>query len=178
MRYFVIGDDGQKYGPADIPTLQSWIGEGRLLPTQQVEEEGSGSRLAAGAVNGLNFPAQSATPGAQAPTGSPYASPYSAPVGVQMQSGDDGKNDLIVAWVLGGVGAFFCLCGLILQPIALIFANRAINKGNPGGNAVKIFNIVFLCISVVILLAYIFLIKTAMSNPGAFQPGQQPFAPK
>ena len=30
MRYFVIGDDGLKYGPAEVATLNGWIAEGRL----------------------------------------------------------------------------------------------------------------------------------------------------
>ena len=78
MRYFVIGDDGQKYGPADLDLLNSWITEGRLLPTQQLEDESSGLRLAAGAVQGLNFPLQNPQSAAvaqgslnQPPTGSP-----------------------------------------------------------------------------------------------------------
>ncbi|MGV3618609.1 MAG: hypothetical protein ACO1SV_25075 [Fimbriimonas sp.] len=55
MRYFVIGDQGQKYGPSDTAGLNQWIGEGRLLPTTILEEETSGMRSAASAVPGLQF---------------------------------------------------------------------------------------------------------------------------
>jgi hypothetical protein len=57
MRYFVIGDDGQKYGPADVATLNSWITEGRLLATTLLENEATGERVAAQATPGLAFAA-------------------------------------------------------------------------------------------------------------------------
>ena len=119
MRYFVIGDDGQKYGPADVLTLQAWVGEGRLLPNQQVEEEGSGIRMAAAAVNGLNFPdlappePRMATPGPAyrgpaggaplPPAGSPYEQPPTA-----RYTGDNGANDVTLAWVFAILGLLLC----------------------------------------------------------------------
>ena len=30
MDYFVLGNNGEKYGPADIVTLNVWISEGRI----------------------------------------------------------------------------------------------------------------------------------------------------
>jgi hypothetical protein len=179
VRYFVIGDDGQKYGPADIATLQSWVGEGRLLPTQQVEEEGSGIRMAASAINGLKFPHQ-APPGPQQPApgayqqppagtyqppmgGVPSGSPYNRPMGPQV-IGDGGTNDLTLAWVLGAVGAVLCCLGIFIQPFALMAANRAIAKGNPGGNAARIFCIVFLVLSILLDLYYIAVFIFAIST--------------
>jgi hypothetical protein len=89
MRYFVVADDGTKYGPADVETLQGWISEGRLLPTTLLEDEGSGARIAASAVQGLNFPAApmsgqpspGANPGAAPPArdANPYAAPGAGP---------------------------------------------------------------------------------------------------
>lgn len=173
MRYFVIADDGQKYGPADVATLQNWVSEGRLLATQQVEEEGSGIRMAASAINGLQFaapPSQSPyqTPGTSAgasrpgeanvPSGSPYYRPAVATYG------DDGKGDLTVAWICFGLGVFFCVLGVILQPIAIVFANKAISKGNPGGNTAKTLAIVFLVLSIVVIVGYVGLIGMAVSS--------------
>ena len=152
MRYFVIGDDGQKYGPADVATLQTWIAEGRLLPTQQLEDESSGLRQAAAAVNGLRFPTAAApgAPGAPGgpPTGSPYGqapggSPYSRPVNTQV-SGDDGNTDATLGWVFGGLGAVVCCFWWVLLPIGLIFSYKAVNKGNPRGNSARVFCWVFL----------------------------------
>ena len=39
MQYFVIGPDGQKFGPADINTLTQWAAEGRLTPATMLEDE-------------------------------------------------------------------------------------------------------------------------------------------
>lgn len=172
MRYFVIGDDGQKYGPADIPTLQGWIREGRLLPTQQLEDEASGTRTVARAVNGLEFPPDFTAPGNPnvAPQGSPYqqGTPYQQGYPRAGQPvGDTGQNDLTLAWVFGVLGLFFCC---ILDIPAIIFANRAYEKGNPGGNAVRIFCFVVLGIQVVGIIGYIILVAMAVKS-GAV-PGQ------
>ena len=147
MRYFVIGDDGQKYGPADLDLLTSWITEGRLLPTQQLEDESSGLRLAAGAVQGLNFPLQNPQSAAvaqgslnQPPTGSPYAAPggqpYQAyPRANNFSMGDDGSGDIQKAYIYAVVGLLCCLLGFIP---AFIFLGRGTQKGNSGAATAKI----------------------------------------
>lgn len=168
MRYFVIGDDGQKYGPADVGTLQAWVAEGRLLPNQQVEEEGSGIRMAAAAVNGLNFPnqgppqAQQASP-YQQPSGTTYEGAYVRPGQVPF-SGDTGQQDVTLGWVFGVLGLLICC---LFEPAGLFFAHRAVEKGHPGGKAAKIFCIVVLCLQVVGLIAYalfaIYLVKNGVT---------------
>ena len=40
---------------SDIATLNAWIADGRLLPEQTLEQEGTGMRLQAGQLPGLNF---------------------------------------------------------------------------------------------------------------------------
>lgn len=88
MRYFVIGDQGQKYGPNDLDGLNVWIREGRLLPTTVLEDEASGMRSAASAVAGLQFapaaPPPSAVPAhAQGPAyGGAYSPPQYAEEGI------------------------------------------------------------------------------------------------
>lgn len=54
MRYFVIASDGQRYGPADIPTLNQWIADGRLTADMMLEGE-NGGRMVASSVPGLMF---------------------------------------------------------------------------------------------------------------------------
>ncbi|MDR3691771.1 MAG: hypothetical protein P4L46_20495 [Fimbriimonas sp.] len=164
MRYYVIGEDGQKYGPADVATLNSWITEGRLLPTQQLEDETSGLRLAAGAVQGLNFPLQGAarvnapTP----PTGNPYEGAYTRP---QMGSASMyGQKELTTSWVLFGIG--FVCCGVILWPIGISYAIKAEQAGNPGAQAAKIANIIMTVIGVLGIAFYIVAIVMAASNGG------------
>jgi len=144
VRYFVIGDDGQKYGPADLATLNSWIGEQRLLPTQQLEEETSGVRMAASAVQGLNFPLQNTT---QFASGQPYQQHYNRPGAVY---GDDGSKDVKNAWIYAILGLFCCL---FLYIPGILAANKAIEKGNPGGVAAR--NANFVCIALTIILGVI-----------------------
>jgi hypothetical protein len=162
VRYFVIGDDGQKYGPADIATLNSWITEGRLLPTQQLEDEASGLRLAAGAVQGLNFPLQGPAVGAPQPApGNPYEGAYNrGPVGGS--PANYGQKELTTAWVLFGVG-FIC-CGIVLWPIGIAMANKAEQLGNPGAQAAKIANIVMTVIGVIFFIGYIVIFAMAASS--------------
>lgn len=78
MRYFVIAPDGQKYGPADLNTLNQWVREGRV--TQQMMLEGEdGLRMVAGSVVGLMFPG-APTNYSQPPDGNVYAgNPYTTP---------------------------------------------------------------------------------------------------
>jgi hypothetical protein len=86
VRYFVVTQDGQRFGPADVNTLQQWANEGRLLATTTLEEEISGNRVLAGSVPGLNLGGGTAAPygyPTQAPTQqtptpqSPYGQPQS-----------------------------------------------------------------------------------------------------
>jgi hypothetical protein len=55
MRYFVVAEDGSKYGPAEVKLLNDWIEEGRLLPGMTLEEEGSKHQITAASVEGLDF---------------------------------------------------------------------------------------------------------------------------
>lgn len=48
MSYYVIGGDGQRYGPEEIPTLIQWVHEGRIVRTTALIESASGRQLAAG----------------------------------------------------------------------------------------------------------------------------------
>jgi len=78
MRYYVLAANGERYGPADVPTLSQWAAEGRLSPTSRLMDEMSGNVLDASSLPGLNFP--QATPAAPVapmtplPPGSPYLS--------------------------------------------------------------------------------------------------------
>ncbi len=158
MRYFVITDDGNRYGPADLETLNQWIQEGRLLATTLLEEEASGARIAASAVPELTFPIPApgattgqapgggASPPTSGPASNPYSAPYQRPGPGGTYAGDYGNNDIVVSWVLGVVG-LLC-CGIILAPIGIVFANRAKEKGNPGSQAPLVFNIVVTVLSV------------------------------
>ncbi len=55
-QYFVIGPDGNKYGPADPATLTQWAAENRLSPTSMLEEAATGVQIEAQRVSGIIFP--------------------------------------------------------------------------------------------------------------------------
>jgi hypothetical protein len=71
MRYFVVGQDGNQYGPADQFTLQEWVGQGRIQPDTVLIEEGTGRRIIASAVPGLIA--------TQIPPSQPQANSYQQP---------------------------------------------------------------------------------------------------
>lgn len=89
MQYFVIWNDGQKFGPADVQTLNEWIAQGRITPTTELESVVDGSRLQAGSLPGLNFSAADAASAGSAgaapsePTATPTTTTPSASGGAQ-----------------------------------------------------------------------------------------------
>jgi hypothetical protein len=54
--YYVIADDGQRYGPVDIATLNQWIADGRIVRHTNLEDAETGVRMAAPAIPGLLLP--------------------------------------------------------------------------------------------------------------------------
>lgn len=70
MQYFVIGADGQKYGPVDDATLKAWAAENRILPQTILEDASSGKAFPASDYAGL-FPEPQVAP----PAGPPQMSP-------------------------------------------------------------------------------------------------------
>jgi len=115
VRYFVVADNGQMFGPADIPTLNVWIAEGRVIPTTLLQLEGSQSRMAASTVPGLTFG-----------SGQTYAS-YTP------QSLDNGQSELKGAWIAFAM-SFFCFCvnhvSTVASGFAIFLGYLAYRKGN------------------------------------------------
>jgi hypothetical protein len=119
VSYFVLGEGGQKYGPADLATLNQWIGEGRLLPNTMLEDASSGVRSTAGAISGLNFAATAPATGYAPPSQvRPVAPTYSAPTA----SGDWIKPfalslgmlilSLVLTFTIGSFGIYTALVGM------------------------------------------------------------------
>lgn len=156
MRYYVLADDGNRYGPADLATLNQWIVDHRLLPHQMLEEEASGARIAAQAVPGLNFPVAASAPGSTpgGPTGPAYSGYYRGAAGGS--GADDGSRDITAAWVLFGVGIFGCCFarfgGFLIPAAGIYFAAQARKKGHPQGNLLFGLNIGMTTISVLLLV--------------------------
>lgn len=98
MRYYVIGPDGSEFGPADIPTLNQWISEGRIERQTNLRSESSNDLIRAVALPALNFPVP-VDPGPLSPQSQRLAAPAQqsssvsppvqrqAPPSVPLQSG-------------------------------------------------------------------------------------------
>lgn len=84
-KYFVIGPDGNQYGPADIATLLDWKNQGRVQPNTMLAPELGGNPIPASMVPALGFAAPAASspgyaPGYSAPSAdTPAAGPGAAP---------------------------------------------------------------------------------------------------
>lgn len=51
--YFVIGEDGNRYGPADIDTLVEWARQGRVLDSTTLIERGTERELPARSITAI-----------------------------------------------------------------------------------------------------------------------------
>ncbi len=67
MKFYVHSKDGQKFGPADIATLNQWIKEGRLSRDTELEEDETEKKRRARDVAGLDFPAAASDLGGNDP---------------------------------------------------------------------------------------------------------------
>lgn len=124
MRYYVIADDGRKYGPVDVAALNQWIGEGRVFSTSLLEAEANGARLSAASVPGLSFPTN-VPPVAPTPTAvaaHAYAPAYTGDYQPPQYAEEGGKMALVgiglgvasiaLNFVLGMGGILIWLAGM------------------------------------------------------------------
>lgn len=63
---------GQKYGPADVPTLNAWIAEGRMNAQSTLEDAETGERIVAHMVQGLSVGPAAPASGSYGEFQSPY----------------------------------------------------------------------------------------------------------
>lgn len=165
--------NGQRFGPADLMTLQQWVSEGRVLPNSMLEEELGGNRMAASTVSGLQFPANApyanqhippnmsgvGTPGPFSDPSPPQPSSY-APYHRPGQEAGPPRTppELTTAWVCSSISAFlvfscgcFPLLGFVATALAVagvMSGKKARDNGHPQGNAAYIFSIVMLVLSI------------------------------
>lgn len=159
-KWFVIASNGQKYGPADLQTLQRWADENRVTPQTLLEEEAGGRRFLASSLPNLVLrerPAAS-NPWAQPPGASPYPrGGYYAP------QAPAGGSDLTAAWVLMILGF---LCCLPLCFVSIYFADKARRAGNPGGQTAMVVAIVLTVLAVLLNI-----LSFALLGVGSFLEG-------
>jgi len=124
MTYFVIGPNGAQYGPADLATLQQWARDGRILPQTELRDAMTGQSVRAAQLPSLVFapPPYSAQPHYSAYPRAGFYDPIS-------------QSDVTTAWICA---VFGLLCCGPISVIGIVFANKAIAKGNDGGRAPQI----------------------------------------
>lgn len=173
MRYFVLDAQGNQYGPVDVPTMNEWVRQGRIMPHTQILVESTGKVIEAQRVPGLNLdlaPGLGLNPGGpirndpNRPVGFPgVQSPYNMPpssgafggVGDAMAGAKD-FNSAIMA-----VGASFLCCltiaplGIPLAALGIYFARRAQLAGHPGPQVATIAAIISLICSSIATLSLI-----------------------
>lgn len=161
MQYYVIGPDGNKYGPADVPTLKQWVAENRLQPDSMLEDFGSGQRVTAASVPGLFEDLAPAPPVGMRPEQSMYQNPPQ-PMASYQRSGDDGSRELTKSFIYLAL-AFFC-CFPIFSPLGIVQANAALAKGNPSAGIARTLHFVVLGLGVVSIIFYIVAFITGMAS--------------
>lgn len=143
-QFFVVMPDGQKYGPADVATLNQWAADQRLAPHSTLENATTGEKLAASAVPGIRFAVASAEAPLNAPPTS-YPRPMDAQYGSPQPSypaytGHANSSDDDKSWLWGllcGIGAIALVLwigigGLILGIPAFRFGLAAWNNDQKG----------------------------------------------
>jgi hypothetical protein len=156
MRYYVTGEDGRRYGPADEALLRDWATQGRLTPNSLLEPESGGAGIYASALPGLQFPPIVPNATSAAPYGAPYnvpyaPNPYGQPVGGYANRGW-GNWEIQLCWGIAIVSAFALLCGMgagfaalgIIVCVVLMF------------RGVRAFGPLILCIAVIVMNVLLF----------------------
>jgi hypothetical protein len=144
LSYYVVDPSGQKYGPADLPLLQQWVREGRIVPTTSVFEEASGQTMVASSMPALYPPI-----GMQAPT-------LGAP-GVYYPPPNQGRGqlpDVNLAWgfAVASILVVPC-CGIVsiaFGAMGILFAKKAQAQGFGTTQAPLIISIVGICIGLLV----------------------------
>jgi len=106
MGYYVIAHDGNRYGPADIATLQQWVREGRIAPNTTLEDEFTGTQIRASLLPELSY---------LFPNQPPPAAGEPAPPSVV---GGPASGQAVTALVLGILG--LVCCGLLGIPAIIL----------------------------------------------------------
>jgi hypothetical protein len=162
MQYYVIGADGNRYGPGDMQTLRQWVAESRLTPQTMLEDFDTGQRVPASTIGAL-FEGQQV----YHPMASYQEAPAPGPANYPRYVGnmyDNGSSELTSSFIWTAL-AFVCLP--IIGPIVgLHYGNKAAMKGNPSAQGARIFAIVVLCLHGAILLLYLVLFIVMLAAGG------------
>lgn len=145
--FYVVGDSGKKFGPADLKTLRQWVKENRILPNTMIESS-DGSVIEAQYIMGLFDAEEEAPPLPMVESAAPeQLQPVDTnyPRDAQRDTSNDGHVYGAWAWVLSTlvlVPLCFPCSTVLLGPVAIFAAMKAKNEGYPLGKGVVRFAIV------------------------------------
>jgi|GEM_PF-504117 len=176
MRYYVIAEDGKKYGPADLTSLNEWIGQSRLHAANWLEEEMTGARVMASEVRDLNFAKLNQDGNSVPPITPPPVSPRT---GYQRASGSGlgyGSQELQMAWVFA-ILSLVTPCGVVLIPLTFVNCRKAEAQGHSNTKGPRILATVagvFLVLGLALSLILILIAPHGDSPPSPFSSGFPP----
>lgn len=142
MSYYVIGQDGSKYGPADLDLIIQWINEGRIASNTTIEDSATGQRSRAIDMPAINTYVASAPKTTPPPTmpSQPVYTPPSYPG--YPRANDQGmyasrQPIQIDSHLTKSIIVTLCCCQ-IMGIIAIVFSVMAQSKASSGDpSAVK-----------------------------------------
>ncbi|MBI1757380.1 MAG: hypothetical protein HYR64_09775 [Fimbriimonas ginsengisoli] len=173
MRYYVLDPQGNRYGPADLPLLNLWVREGRIVPTTMLVSEATGQQISASQVPGL---ALHVAPGVTGHRPGALAQ-YGPPSGQMIQPGAfpqpgmmPGGSDITYSYWCSAISLLACLClplfGLIPAIAAYVFAHKAGVQGHPSAGTAKTFAVVGVVLNVLSAFAAAGLMKSLIGGLG------------
>lgn len=158
--YYVLGDGGTRYGPADLATLKSWVQEGRVLPQTMLEQVVDGQVIPAAQVPdlfggpapqpsyqtpNLNQPTQHAPyqnpsspyqghPGPHGAPSNPPTNSYQNSSYPPATSSSSNKSQLTGGWVCFGIGCVLCFpcCSVLGIVLHIIAITIGVKEKNNG----------------------------------------------
>jgi hypothetical protein len=160
MPYFVVGLDGEKFGPADVLTLNHWVQEGRIVPETMLEDVSTGQQVLASSIPELVFPVA---------TSFAHGNPQSNyPRQRHVVSADEGAKDLETAWlfattgIIGSIVFLFC-CPVfsvlnVLSIFGIVYSLKAAKKGSPNTRGAMICSIIGLVLGILIVIGFVVIV--------------------
>ncbi|MHB8637542.1 MAG: hypothetical protein ACYC96_13820 [Fimbriimonadaceae bacterium] len=144
--YFVIGPNGQRFGPAPVATLNQWIQEGRVAPQTLLQDAATGAQVVARALPALNFVPQ---PTLAPPNANPYtmANPAQHPMYFAQANQPWNQTPLVssgqvtAAWVgtlIAPLLMLFCFVGLAGALFGCVTGGQLVKAGNKAAGGVMI----------------------------------------
>ena len=133
MQYFVTGTDGNEYGPVDLPTLQEWVKDNRVVPSSKIRNVSNGMVLQASTmpeVSHLFPPAPVPSLGAVAPMAGYENRPsYAHPDMTAQMMRNYNDQGMKPFWITVGLSVATLAVGLTIGFLSVLVGSYAIQMG-------------------------------------------------